>query len=95
MDSTDDPKVAEDITDDLVTALAHAHNASPAQRRIDHFTSYLEYSISCNLTELKFMIANSKECPMIARKTSLKMFVHILKYVGKLDFIHITDKTAL
>lgn len=83
MASVDDSKAKEEINDELLTAVAHAHDPNPAQRRTDTILSYLEYSAACNLTELKFMISSSREGPTMIRKSSLKVLVHILKYIGK------------
>lgn len=82
LDSADDV-ADEPIGDDLLTSLAQAHDSNPAQRRCDNFLNHLEYSAPCNLTELKFMICSSRESPTITRRASLKMQVHILKYIGK------------
>ena len=74
MDSSDDPPPGPSteevqIDDGLLTALAQAHDPNPVVRRTDPFLNDLEYSSSCSLTELKFMICHSKECPTISRKS--------------------------
>jgi hypothetical protein len=85
LDSSDDAAEEEPINDELLTALAQAHDTNPAQRRSDQFLNWLAYSDGCNLTELKFMISSSKECPVITRKGSLKIQVYILKFLGKYE----------
>lgn len=81
--SSDDSGGSDMINDELLTALAQAHDPNPAQRRVDNFTNYLEHSGPCTLTELKFMICSSRESPTITRKNSLNMLVHILRFIGK------------
>jgi hypothetical protein len=61
-------------------------------RKCEPFLNALEYLASANLSELKLMIASARESPLITRRTSLKMILHILKFVGKKE-MHLKFKT--
>ena len=43
----------------------------------------MEYVEKCNLTELKVMINASREGPVISKKSSEKMLVGLLRYIGR------------
>lgn len=83
MQSEDDAEGDESVSDEILECLLQAHSENPAARKPDALLSYLEYVGKCNLTELKVMINASKESHIVSRRSSEKMLMGLLKFIGK------------